>query len=41
MYSINCMEIVPGDNLVIRINNSVSSMYGADFDGDEMNVFVP
>lgn len=27
--------------MVIKMNNAISKMYNADFDGDEMNGFVP
>ena len=33
----NYMKIKPGYEMVIKLNNAISKMYNADFDGDEMN----
>lgn len=40
MYSINYVRIKPGNNDVIKINNSISDTMNCDFDGDEINVLI-
>lgn len=31
----NYVKIVPGTSSVIKLNNAITDMYNADFDGDE------
>lgn len=37
MYSMNYVKIRPGNSDVIKLNNAITDMYNADFDGDEMS----
>lgn len=42
MYNITFLKIKPLKGVkVIKVNNSLNTMFNMDFDGDEINIFIP